>query len=363
MARPRIVGTALVLCVIALVRSAAAHSAPFTYLDIEVAAQSLELTLVAHTFDVAHDLNVDPPERLLDPAVLKGHGEAFARLLNERLRLTADDRPLVLGAWSAAEALPERQSIQLRAHVDLATTPGIIRVTARLFPYDPVHQTFINFHEGEAITAQTILDVGRADFAYYAGTSKGIWSLVRALAATGLAHVISGPEHLMMLVGLLLMGSTRRRMVVIASAFTLGHILSVGLAMLNVVSPPARLVEPAIALSIVYVGVDNLMVHGGRDIRAWISLAFGVIHGFGFVTTLRAMELPRPALAWSILSLNIGIEAGQILAAFTIAAAVAALRGRSEAAARQLAFVGSVVVIAAGTAWFVQRVFFPGGMA
>jgi ubiquinone/menaquinone biosynthesis C-methylase UbiE len=61
-------------------------------------------------------------------------------------------------------------------------------------------------------------------------------------------------------------------------------------------------VEPAIALSIIYVGADNLMVHGGRDVRAWIAFAFGLIHGFGFANVLRDMDLPSRALGWSLFS-------------------------------------------------------------
>src|SRR5207302_7889380 len=115
-------------------------------------------------------------------------------------------------------------------------------------------------------------------------------------------------------------------------------------------------------LSIVYVGVDNLLVHGGRDVRAWIAFAFGFIHGFGFANVLREMDLPARALGWSLFSFNVGVEIGQLLVVVVVASALAALRARSETAGRRLAFAGSLVVIAAGTFWVVERVFFPGGM-
>src|SRR6185503_8608311 len=95
---------------------------------------------------------------------------------------------------------------------------------------------------------------------------------------------------------------------VLISAFTAAHCVTLSLAALNVLVPPARLVEPAIALTIVYLGVDNLLVRDGRDMRAWIALAFGLIHGFGFATVLRDMDLPRRALGWSLLSFNAGVE-------------------------------------------------------
>jgi hypothetical protein len=149
----------------------------------------------------------------------------------------------------------------------------------------------------------------------------------------------------------------------VVSAFTVAHSVTLSLAALNIVSPPARIIEPAIALSIVYVGADNLMVAGGRDMRAWIALAFGFIHGFGFANVLREMDLPRKALGWSLFSFNVGVEIGQLLVVIAVASAFAALRSRSEWAGRQLAFAGSVVVIVTGAFWFIQRVFFPGGIS
>jgi hypothetical protein len=112
----------------------------------------------------------------------------------------------------------------------------------------------------------------------------------------------------------------------------------------------------------VYVGADNLLVHGGRDVRAWIAFAFGFIHGFGFANVLREMDLPARALGWSLFSFNVGVEIGQLLVVLVVASAFAALRARSDAAGRRLVVAGSLVVVTAGAFWFVQRVFFPGGM-
>jgi hypothetical protein len=128
------------------------------------------------------------------------------------------------------------------------------------------------------------------------------------------------------------------------------------------VTPPARIVEPAIALSIVYVGADNLMVHGGRDVRAFIAFAFGLIHGFGFANVLREMDLPSRALGWSLFSFNIGVEIGQLLVVVAAAGALEAMRRWNPDAARRVAVAGSVAVIAAGGFWVVQRVFLSGGM-
>ena len=147
------------------------------------------------------------------------------------------------------------------------------------------------------------------------------------------------------------------------TAFTAAQTLTLALAAMNFVTPSLRFVEPGIALSIVYVGADNLMVRGGRDVRAWIASAFGFIHGFGFAGVLRDLNLSGRALSWSVLSFNLGVEMAQLIVVLAAAFGLAALKRRNEAAGRRLAFAGSILVIATGTVWFIQRVFFPGGMA
>jgi hypothetical protein len=75
------------------------------------------------------------------------------------------------------------------------------------------------------------------------------------------------------------------------------------------------------------------------------------------------MDLPKSALGWSLFSFNFGVEIGQMLVVVIVASALAALRARSEWAGRKVAFAGSILVILAGAFWFVQRVFFPGGLS
>ena len=92
--------------------------------------------------------------------------------------------------------------------------------------------------------------------------------------------------------------------------------------------------------------------------RKWIAFVFGLIHGFGFASVLREMDLPPRALGWSLLSFNLGVEVGQLLVVVPVATTLVLIRARSERLGRQLAFGGSLVVIAAGAFWFIQRVWF-----
>ncbi|HEY3043637.1 MAG TPA: HupE/UreJ family protein [Vicinamibacterales bacterium] len=353
-------GILAALACLAFARPASAHPIPFSYLDLRLQPNAIEGTFIAHIYDVAHELNIQPIERLLDPAVVSAYNSAIVTILSRGLEVAADGRVLT-ATWSAPEVVADRQSVRVRLRFNLDRTPGTVAVAASLFPYDSTHQTFVNVYEGDTLT-QAILDRGKARFEYFAGTRQGVLAVIRRFVPAGIHHILIGPDHLLFLVGLLLLGGTIRQLAFVVTAFTVAHSITLSLAALNVISPPARIIEPAIALSIVYVGADNLLVHGGRDVRAWIAFAFGFIHGFGFASVLREMDLPARALGWSLFSFNLGVEIGQLLVVVLVASAFAALRARSAAAGRRLVFAGSIVVVTAGAFWFVQRVFFPGGM-
>ena len=352
----------LVVTALAATWSAEAHPIPFSYLDLRVQDGQIEASLVAHIIDLAHDLEIDPPERLLDPAVAAEHADAMAELVERRLELASGQRSFA-PEWLAPEVLPERQSVRLQFRYGLDQRPGVLEVGTILFPYDPKHQTFLNIYESGELRRQAILDVSHPRVEYFLGTWQGTQAVVQRFLPLGVHHILTGADHLLFLVGLLLLGGTVRQLLIVVTAFTLAHSVTLSLAALDLFSPPGSIVEPAIALSIVWVGADNLLVGGGRDMRAWIAFAFGLIHGFGFAGILRAMELPSRGVAWSLVSFNIGVEIGQLAVVIVAAFALAALRSRSELAGRRLAWAGSVVVIVVGGYWFVQRVFFPWGLS
>lgn len=357
-------GTAtIVAIVLANCNPAYAHPVPFSYIDVRVQPMIIELTVVVHTFDLANDLKIQPPERLLEGETLDAHAGAIAQLLRDRLNVAADgDDALRAVTWSAPEALRDRQSIRMRASYELTRPVGRIDVGTLMFPYDPQHKTFVNVYESGAVTAQAILDKDRTAFEYFAGTPQGVLAVLQKFVPAGVHHILIGPDHLLFLVGLLLLGGTMRQLLLVVTAFTIAHSITLSVAALGMVMPPANAIEPAIALSVIYVGADNLLVSaGGRDTRAWIAFAFGLIHGFGFANVLRDMDLPSRALGWTLFAFNVGVEIGQLVFVVIIASVFAWIRSRSETAGRRLAFAGSIIVMLAGAFWFVQRVFFSGG--
>ncbi len=351
-----------VCCTAVPVRSVA-HPAPFSFVDVRLAAGTLDVTVVAHAWDVAYEFDIDDPALVLNPDILRPRGERLGTLIGERLRLTVDGRRLALDGWSAPEILRERQSVRLRAQRPFDDGIGAVVVAAELFPYDPNHQTFLNVYENAELTTQAILGGGETEYEYFLGTRQGVWAVLRKFVPSGVHHILIGPDHLLFLIGLLLLGGSVRQLLLVVTAFTVAHSITLSLAVLNVVTPPARLVEPIIALSIVYVGLDNLLARGGRDMRVWIALVFGLIHGFGFASVLREMGLPSGALGWSLFSFNFGVEIGQLGVVLVVAAVLSAIRSYSAMAGERIAVAGSIAVIAAGAFWFVERVFLSGGMA
>jgi hydrogenase/urease accessory protein HupE len=334
-----------------------AHPAPFSYLDALIGERRVDVTLVAHTFDLGHELALPSARVLLDARQLVEHGDAVVARLLPRFQIAVDGRSLSCRPSAEPEPLADRSAVRLRFTCDSKGTAGVLRVQAALFPYDPAHQTFLNVYEGGALQSQAILDRSHPSAEYFTGTPQGTLAVARRFVPAGVQHILIGPDHLLFLVGLLLLGGSLRQLAWVVTAFTAAHSLTLSVAALGLATPPARIVEPAIALSVVYVGLDNLLVKGGRDLRPWIAFGFGLVHGFGFASVLREMDLPSRALGWSLLSFNFGVEVGQLLVVVATALALAALRARSERAWRGLAVAGSMVVVLAGSLWFVQRAF------
>lgn len=349
---------ALLVAAVLVPQTAGAHPAPFSYLDLVIGDQSIEGRLVLHADDLAHELGIQPADRWLEPEVAARERDRVVALVVPRLSLRTD-RPLQL-EWLDMQPAPERHGVVLRFRIPIPR-PGSITVSAHMFPYDPLHQTFVNVYEDDQLRQQLIFDAGRRDYVYYTGSMQGALSVIGTFVPSGIEHILIGPDHILFLVGLLLLGGGWLALVKIVTAFTVGHSLTLSLAALNLVTPPARVIEPAIALSIVFVGADNLVRGDGRDVRAWAALVFGLVHGFGFANVLREFGLPSEALGWSLFSFNVGVEIGQLAIVLLVATALAMIRRRSDVLGSRIARAGSIVVIAAGTYWFVERVFFAGG--
>jgi hypothetical protein len=354
----RLLALLVVLCAAA---PAFAHPAPFSYLDVNLHDGVADGTLTMHVLDPAHDLGLSPAERLYAPGVLAARVKEIEADVEKGLYLRSGDRLLRL-EWTGYAAVPDQSQVKLSYRI-ADVSAGKLSVRTDLYTYDRQHQTFVNIYLDGELRQQWIFNHGAPERTYYFGTTAGALEVIRTFVPAGIHHILIGPDHILFLCGLLLMGGGLGRLVKIVTAFTLGHSLTLSLAALNIFAPPASITEPAIALTIIVVGVDNLMRGGGKDLRALAALLFGLVHGFGFASVLKEFGLPREALAWSLFSFNVGVEIGQLIIVGIVATTLEFVRRQNPVIGRRVAVAGSYVVIAAGAFWFIQRVFFPGGNA
>jgi hydrogenase/urease accessory protein HupE len=362
--RLRLLLTAWLSLLVALCAApASAHPVPFSYLDLHVGDEAVEGRLRVHLTDLAPVLGLAQPETLLRPEVLDTQRKALQRYLASRIVLTGlgNGNGFANATWGGIAIVDENEALQFDFDLP-APTAGRLSVYTDLVPHDPSHQTFINVYEDRDLTQQFILSRGSEPATYYRGTTSGALAVMGTFIPSGIEHILIGPDHILFLIGLLLLGGSLRRLLVIVTAFTVGHSVTLSLAALNILTPPGWLVEPAIALSIVVIGVDNLMQRKGhgRDLRAWVAGVFGLVHGFGFASVLREFGLPQEALGWSLFSFNVGVELGQLAIVVVVASLLALIRRHFAAADKWIVITGSAVVIAAGAYWFVERVFFGG---
>jgi hydrogenase/urease accessory protein HupE len=203
-----------------------------------------------------------------------------------------------------------------------------------------------------------VLDIPSAADAPVSGEEARptFWGFLRL----GIAHIWTGYDHLLFLFGLLVVCRSFRSIVGIISCFTVAHSITLALATLNIVNLPSRIVEPMIAASIFYVGIENLLRKGAEPKGRWaLTFAFGLIHGFGFASVLRELGVGSNGhgLAMPLFTFNLGVEIGQVSIAAIVLPIVWQLR-KNPVFVRRGVPVLSGFVAAAGLYWFLERTLF-----
>ncbi len=172
----------------------------------------------------------------------------------------------------------------------------------------------------------------------------------------GVEHIVTGYDHLLFLAALLLVCKTFREAAAVVTFFTVAHSITLSLAALDIVRLPTRVVEPAIAASIVYVGVENLFGKHRFAWRAAVTFAFGLVHGLGFASAMREVGLGTGGvgLAMPLLMFSVGLETGQLFIAAVLLGVLLTMKKRPWFDARWVP-AGSVMVSLIGLYWLVTR--------
>jgi hydrogenase/urease accessory protein HupE len=173
----------------------------------------------------------------------------------------------------------------------------------------------------------------------------------------GFTHILPyGLDHVLFVLGIFLLSGRPRSVLAQVSAFTVAHSITLGLSMYGIVSVSPRIVEPAIALSIAYVAIENIVLSELKSWRLALVFAFGLLHGMGFAGALKELGLPRSEFLTALVTFNIGVEAGQL----AVIAAAFGLVGWSFS--KQLWYRSRIVVPASAAIacmaiyWTIQRI-------
>ncbi len=173
----------------------------------------------------------------------------------------------------------------------------------------------------------------------------------------GFTHILpQGYDHMLFVSGLFLFAPHWRPLLAQVTAFTLAHTLTLALAVLGAVSVSPRIVEPLIALSIVWVGVENIRHRELGRVRVAVVFGFGLLHGLGFASALNELGVDRATLGPALLCFNCGVEAGQIGVLAIAFAVLGWTRGRTDYHRRVLV-PGSLLIAVVAAWWTVQRIF------
>jgi hypothetical protein len=174
----------------------------------------------------------------------------------------------------------------------------------------------------------------------------------------GFHHIIpEGFDHILFVIGLCLLSNKIKVILWQATAFTVAHSITLALSMKNLIVAPSAVVEPIIALSILFVAIENLLLTELKPWRIVLVFIFGLIHGMGFASSLNEIGLPRNKFLTSILSFNVGVELGQITIILAVFTLLVLPFGKRVDYRKWFVFPISIIIAIVAAYWTVQRAF------
>jgi hypothetical protein len=323
-----------------------AHDPGLSALEIGVGRGTISVSLSMARADAA--LVASGPDA--DPR------QALTALAREAIRLSLDGEALApAGDEVSIDATGARLRTVFRIH-------GSAHRTGRLTVTSDVPKRLARGHRellvvtiGGTETAQKLLDAESDSLTIDLIADRRAASTAWSFLALGSHHILSGADHLLFLAGLFLAACTARELIVLLTAFTIAHSISLALVVIAGVHLPGSVVEPLIAASIAWVGVENLV--GVRHRGRWLMVfGFGLMHGFGFAGALTDLGFGATTMdvAVALFFFNAGVESGQLVVAAAMLPLVWTMRSRPAWQAR-LKPVCSALVAIAGGYWLVAR--------
>jgi hydrogenase/urease accessory protein HupE len=300
----------------------------------------------------------DAQQDAVDPAAVETARDAILGYLDRHLAVTGGGTACAPGG---AVILPDGDGIVYRNSFACANAAGdIVYRSTVLTEKDKAARQVVLIAQGKAET-QALLDAGNTTVTL-STAPPSLSSTMQRYLVTGIEHIFLGYDHIAFLVAIVLWARRLVPVIKIVTAFTIAHSLTLSLAALHVLVIPSRIVEPAIAASIVFVAVENFF---SRDIdKRWrVAFLFGLIHGLGFAGALREIGLPPDAIVPALAAFNVGVEIGQIAIVALMLPVLGLLDrlttlGREEPArAARVVYTVSAVISLLGGYWFLTRVF------
>jgi len=272
------------------------------------------------------------------------------------LELTLDERLL---HTSEVAVQPEpNNTIQFRLSFPISAGSRLAVRSTLLARLTPGHRQFLVVRKAGKTLAERILDGESNRFEVDLSSFEARPGSFRQFLILGVEHILTGYDHVVFLLALLLTGGAFWNTAKIITSFTLAHSITLALAALDIVRIPSSVVEPLIAISIVYVGVENLL---RSDLRwRWLlTFAFGLVHGFGFASVLRELGVGAAGVgvAVPLVSFNLGVELGQVGIMLLVLPLIWKLRSQPFFVLRCVPACSLLVTVVGGY-WLLQRTLF-----
>ena len=198
-----------------------------------------------------------------------------------------------------------------------------------------------------------------ADVPLQAGAPKSVWRQIMSYVVLGFTHILpQGIDHILFVLGLFFLSQQLRPLLIQVTAFTVAHSITLALGLYGIFSLSPKIVEPLIALSIVFVAVENIFTAKLSPWRPFVVFGFGLLHGMGFAGILQEIGLPRSEYLTSLIGFNIGVELGQLTVIALAWMATTYWFGDRPWFRRRIVWPVSAAIALMGVFWTIERIWF-----